>query len=157
MPDIFDRITETIFAAKKAAAESGKQLFASDIASAIRAAFPNLCEAQKKTAPAKMAEQEWLDSLHAEPSLAGVNIATELAKAQFWCKNNNRKCTRRFLVNWLGKAERNVVSKGGHMITFTPQEGPNGWRSRLNELYPENTFSGTWSMLPESIRREISA
>ncbi len=59
-------------------------------------------------------EEDWIKELEKEPHLAGVDVRKELAAAQFWCKNNDRQCVRRFFVNWLNRAERSaVISPGG--------------------------------------------
>lgn len=84
---------------------------------------------RKKKKTSDMTDEEWIESLEREPALAGVAVRTELAKAQFWCKNNNRKCTRRFFVNWLGKAERTVSHPGGKSVVRTGDiyTEPEGW------------------------------
>lgn len=86
---------------------------------------------RKKKTTAQMSDEEWIVSLETEPALAGVGVRTELAKAQFWCKNNSRKCSRRFFVNWLGKAERIVTHAGGKSVVRTDDiyTEPTGWRT----------------------------
>lgn len=74
-------------------------------------------------------EENWLREIEADPALAGVNVRKELAKAQFWCRHNNRACTRRFFVNWVNKAER-IVSPGGNssVLPLDVNQEPPGWK-----------------------------
>ncbi len=70
----------------------------------------------KAKAPKKkvsdMADEEWLQHLEKQEALAGVDIRRELGKAQFWAGENGRQCTRKFFVNWLGKAPRTLTTNG---------------------------------------------
>lgn len=134
-----------------------------------------MCElfiAEHKRKPAKkvseMNDEDWVISLESEPSLKGINIKQEIGRAQFWCKNNKRVPTRRFLINWLNKAERVVDLKamGAQHATglkLPPPAGPNGWRewlkTELDLLSPEADGHGQlkaaylnhqFSMLPAS-------
>lgn len=157
--DLFARIAETLCAAKRRFIIEGRQMFAADIADELRKSFPLLNEGQPKPAKKQtsgMSEPEWLESLHSEPALAGLDIARELAKAQFWCKENGRKCTRRFLINWFNKADRTVAAQGGQTIQpTTTYDGPPNWRTTLIHLYPDNTYTGPWGALPESVREQV--
>jgi hypothetical protein len=63
------------------------------------------------------AEEEWLSELEANPVSAGLDVRRELGKAQFWCRENRRVCTRRFFTNWLIKAERPTGGYGGQEST----------------------------------------
>lgn len=95
-------------------------------------------KAKRKPKVSDMTDEDWLTSLESEPSLKGINIRQELGRAQFWCKNNKRVPTRRFLINWFNKAERVVDLKamGAQHATglkVPPPAGPNGWRSWLKK------------------------
>jgi hypothetical protein len=50
----------------------------------------------------------WIASLKADPAMAGVDVDKEIAKCQFWCRNQEPpiKASRRRIVNWLNKADR---------------------------------------------------
>lgn len=85
----------------------------------------------------EMSDEEWIKSLEAEPALKGINVRQEIGRAQFWCKNNKRVPTRRFLVNWLNKAEKVVDLKAMGATHATglrppPPKGPEGWLQWLD-------------------------
>jgi hypothetical protein len=89
-------------------------------------------KAKKKPKVSEMTDEDWIISLESEPSLKGINIRQEISKAQFWCKQNKRVATRRFLINWFNKAERVVDLKamGAQHATGLkppPPKGPEGW------------------------------
>jgi hypothetical protein len=98
-----------------------------------------MCElfiAEAKRKPKKkvsdMTDEDWLISLEHEPALKGLNVRQEVGRAQFWCKQNKRLPTRRFLVNWLNKAEKVVELKNQGATYATglrppPPKGPAGW------------------------------
>ncbi len=82
----------------------------------------------------EMSDEEWVVSLEGEPHLKGINIRKEIGAAQFWCRNNKRLPTRRFLINWLNKAERVVDLKNmgaQHATGLKPPApaGPEGWKA----------------------------
>ncbi len=54
-------------------------------------------------------DSDWITDLEQDPALAGIDVKKQLGMAQFWCRNNSRLCTRKFFVNWLGKADRIVT------------------------------------------------
>ena len=120
-------------------------------------------EPEKSVKAKKMAtDDEWLDSLEQEPALQGVAIRTELAKAQFWCKNNSRQCTRKFFENWLLKAPKTVMDTGGAaqrvaMDIYT--EPKVDWRAVLVRLYPgldpELVNCKPWHDLNPDTRKDI--
>jgi len=56
-------------------------------------------------------DDEWRLGLLTEPAFAGVAVELELAKAHRWAKREGRKATRRFLENWLMRADRTVKEK----------------------------------------------
>ena len=60
----------------------------------------------------KQTDDEWIEGLQADPLFAGVDVRKELGKAQFWCRENGRQCTRKFFTNWLNKADRNLAANG---------------------------------------------
>jgi hypothetical protein len=121
--------------------------------------------AKRKKSAAKMTDEEWIESLEREPALAGVSVRTELAKAQFWAKNNNRQCTRRFFVNWLGKAERTVTHPGGKSVVRTGDiyTEPEGWKTserarsavRVDAEVWANIVAEGWGNLSPDLRASI--
>ncbi len=46
-------------------------------------------------------EEEWLKEIESEPAMKGIDVRQELGRCQFYCKNNNRICTRKTFTNWL--------------------------------------------------------
>lgn len=97
----------------------------------------------RKKAVSKMSEEEWIVHLEAEPALRGVDVRRELGRAQFWCKENNRICTRKFFVNWLGKAAHSaVMTPGAGQSSFRRVDPntnvePQGWYAVAVKLYGE--------------------
>lgn len=139
-----------------------------DIADRVLKHLDQLAKKQKRLA----SENDWIAELETEPHLAAVNVRHELAAAQFWCKNNSRVCTRRFFVNWLNKAERDVVlSPGGAkprgQAVFAP--GAPGWLAKLNSQFPGCVYAAggvseitaetdyQWGRLPLEIREQLNS
>jgi hypothetical protein len=86
---------------------------------------------------AEMSDAEWVAYLEGEPALSGINVKQEIGRAQFWCRNNKRVPTRRFLVNWLNKAEKVVDLKAmgathATNLKIPAPDGPDGWLVWLN-------------------------
>ncbi len=126
-----------------------------------------VAEARKRTPKkAQETDQEWLANLEADPALKGINVKQEIGRAQFWCRQNKRVPTRRFLVNWLGKAERviELKSAGAQYATglkLPPPKGPDGWEEWLASNMPPDDhpaysqltaslINKSWSMMPKS-------
>ncbi len=113
-------------------------------------------------------EEEWLKDLEKEPALAGVAIREELARAQFWCKENSRQCNRRFFTNWLNKAERRIDHGGGKetRVKRDIYQEPTNWRTeevrlrlaRRSLMSPEtwaNVCAREWMDLSPDLRADI--
>ena len=64
---------------------------------------------KSKVIPKTSTDNDWIGELEQDPALAGIDVKKQLGMAQFWCRNNNRLCTRKFFVNWLQKAERTIT------------------------------------------------
>ncbi len=58
--------------------------------------------ATTKPRPDELSEA-WLTGLQADLAYQRLSVAVELARAKRWCETNNRRCTRRFFVNWLNR------------------------------------------------------
>jgi hypothetical protein len=65
--------------------------------------------ANKSRAPSD--DLEWMAGLRDDPAYKGVDVAREHAKAVRWCKENRRQLSRRFFINWLNNADRNLDVK----------------------------------------------
>lgn len=58
-------------------------------------------------------DANWIDGLTKKDCYKAIDISAELEKAGTWCGQNNRKCTRKFFVNWINRAlESNRVVSG---------------------------------------------
>ena len=51
-------------------------------------------------------DADWLKSLSANPTYAGLDIVREFGKMQAWCSANKAVSSRRRFINWINKAER---------------------------------------------------
>jgi hypothetical protein len=63
-------------------------------------------------------DAEWLQSMTADPTYAGVDVMTEHGKMVRWCETNRQKPSRRRFVNWLNRCEKPMV---GTTHTDQPQ------------------------------------
>ncbi len=115
-------------------------------------------------------EEEWLDEMQADPLMVGVDVRKALANAQFYCRNNNRVCTRKMFGNWLqNPINRPILHQGGSANGSKPavEGAPPGWLVILNRLFPDSVLAkgGTfeieketdynWSRLDLDVRRAI--
>ncbi len=64
------------------------------------------------SAEGRETDEEWLATLKQLPAYVGIDIERELSKAQAWGIEHRRKCSRRFFVNWLNRAEHPMTSNG---------------------------------------------
>jgi len=60
----------------------------------------------KRSTPKPADDEEWLKSLEADPTYAGVAIRVELGKMRRWCEENNQMPSRKRFVNWINRAPR---------------------------------------------------
>lgn len=62
-----------------------------------------LKEAKKAKSSPKlsMTDEQWIESLKANPVYSGLDIDREYGKAKVWCEANRRSCSRRFFANWI--------------------------------------------------------
>jgi hypothetical protein len=60
----------------------------------------------------RLADDEFVAELGKRAAYAGLDVKTELGKAQTWCEVRNRKCSRQFFVNWLNRAEKPISTHG---------------------------------------------
>lgn len=81
-------------------------------------------------------EREWIESLKSDPAMAGVEVDKEVAKCQFWCRNQTPPvvASHRRITNWLNRADRIV----GKEVTRAPlpNPGPEGWLAWARENIP---------------------
>jgi len=113
-----------------------------------------------------MTEDEFLAFLESEPALKGVDVQREIGKCQFWCKANGVEPSRKRILNWMMKADKNVGFSGAGKssmrpaVTGTPE--PRGWKEWLNKNRPDSIYSDgqpeawkKWGHLDETARRYI--
>lgn len=62
----------------------------------------------KKPKKPNATDDEWIVGIEAMDAYKPVNVRQELGKAQLWCSNKSRQCTRIFFTNWLNRALGNV-------------------------------------------------
>ena len=102
---------------------------------AAHAWFAARQEKKKRTRKPTIADEgQWIESLKSDPAMAGVEVDKEVAKCQFWCRNQTPPvvATRKRLTNWLNRADR-VVGKEVSKAPL-PFPGPVGWMewARIN-------------------------
>jgi uncharacterized protein YdaU (DUF1376 family) len=56
-----------------------------------------------------LSDDQWLESLVADPAYSGIDVASQKLKAERWTKENRRKFTRRFFVNWLSRSDKEIT------------------------------------------------
>lgn len=119
-----------------------------------------------------VSENDWIREMESDPAMEGTDVRASLAEAKFWCKNNQRDCTRRFFTNWLLNPKNRKIISGGGREEKKPLNGvehaPTGWLQVLNELYPDAVLArgglfeikaetdGEWAKLDKSVRLAIS-
>ncbi len=89
-------------------------------------------------------EDAWIREVEALPHLQGIDVRKELAKCQFWCKSNNKLCSKKRFTNWLSKDDlTKLVTPGGSAERKQANgfQAPPTWLQTLNELYPDSTMA----------------
>jgi hypothetical protein len=72
---------------------------------------------------APVTDDQFIESLKTNPAYRGIDIGKELARMDAWFltpKGAGRKKTRRFILNWLNKAEAVVTVNGNHQPEPVP-------------------------------------
>jgi hypothetical protein len=91
-------------------------------------------------------EEEWLKEIEADPAMAGIDVRKELGKCQFWCKNNQKVCTRRQFSSWLLKCDREKpIGSSYDGATSRPKPQP------IKRAYGVNTIVPGWAMLLRTV------
>ncbi len=88
----------------------------------------------------KQTDDQWIEALQADPVFAGIDVRRELGKAQFWCRENNRQCTRKFFTNWLNKADKTVTAAPATLRRPAPSNQPD--MTKLREMTDEERQKG---------------
>lgn len=113
---------------------------------------------KKVAAVGKVADEEFLVTLEADPTYEGVDIRRELGKCQVWAMTNGCIPTRRRFVNWLNnpRVEKAIKVNGGGRSSFAPKSNatgipePHGWQAWVaeNSIDPANATRPWQSMEP---------
>lgn len=109
---------------------------------------------------------DWIEEMEQDPANKGLDVRSELVKAEFWCKNNSRVCTRRFFVGWLLKADRSVKpvnSVNTGISRPDPYKEPSwDWRRAIavkweKHDYPDRDLweEGKWLDVPLTVRNDV--
>lgn len=116
--------------------------------------------------PPALADSEFLSKLRTNPAYAGIDIDRERGKAESWCLANRRVCSRRFLVNWLNKAERPIGYVRSSPSTprppppsLVPIPEPANWRevAKTNPwLYSYIRDDEPWEKLQRTYQQQIA-
>lgn len=71
-------------------------------------------KAAKSKRPVTTVDDAWIAELQAGEAYAGIDVATELARAEQWLTNNSpaRNFSRKFCINWLNRVERRAAITG---------------------------------------------
>lgn len=70
-------------------------------------------ELSASTVRGKISDSEWLESIRTNSAYAHVDLTAELGRMDLWLSANpQRKKTRRFIVNWLNRIEKPIVTGG---------------------------------------------
>lgn len=73
----------------------------------LRLAQLTQAEAEAKEEEKAYSAEDFIESLRGNPAYLGINLDAELAKMKVWLSTvgKKRRLTKRFMVNWLNKAE----------------------------------------------------
>lgn len=136
MPDFKEILVSALIAKAKALGRHLTKLEIVDVCvSTHEAAKPAPRQKAKSST-----DSDWITELEQDPALTGIDVKKQLGMAQFWCRQRNRKCTRLFFVNWLGKAERiitvNADGKSSKVsVVASIYEIPPQWEPAAIRLY----------------------
>lgn len=68
---------------------------------------------EKKPVRATVTDEQWIEGLKNNPAYRHINLSVELGKMEAWLdlpKNQHRKKTKAFVLNWLNKIEAPMVN-----------------------------------------------
>lgn len=106
------------------------------------------CKGKEKAKP--LTAQDFLESLKANPAYEGIDLRREFGKMDAWlAAHPGRKKTRRFVVNWLNKAERPLAVEANPMNYNQTQmanvEAFSDFLRRKGAARPEDLHEGNGS------------
>lgn len=82
----------------------------------------------------KMTDEQFLDFVRSEPSLAGIDINREIGRCVFHFKGKGIKPSRMRIINWLNRADKTLGRFGAGAderraaIQERAEEPPHGWQ-----------------------------
>lgn len=128
----------------RATLPKGTELSAKMLEEALTSAHDAWHLARKKKRGTPLTEEQFLAQLKADPLLAGIDFAKELAACQYWCRNKVPavKCSRMRVVNWMKRAvgDSTVANPGGANAAShapLPDPGPKAWLEWARENLPD--------------------
>lgn len=113
---------------------------------------------------ASLTDEEFLDFLEKEPSLAGVDVKKEIGKCQFHWKLQGILATRKHITNWLKKADRSLEYRGEGQsskkvavfdVYVEPPDWAKGARQKYGDDVGEAMIDKGWFDLDTGTRRDI--
>lgn len=122
-------------------------------------------KAKAKTKPMNaMTDAEFVEWLESQDVYRGIDVRREIGKCQVWL--GGAKATRKRIVNWLNKADRQVGYDGRGQSSFVRQPAaviePEGWQAWINANLPESalavggaSYPAMWQSLDASTRAHI--
>ena len=114
--------------------------------------------------PKTSTDNDWITQLEQDPALSGIDVKKQLGMAQFWCRNNNRLCTRKFFVNGLQKAERTITVNADGMSSKVTLKAdiytePQHWELIAARIYSEDIAKrmkeNGWTNISPDMRNNI--
>lgn len=158
---------ETLIANCRAKAKPlGRLLTSMEVVELASEIHETVLEGLKKprVAPKTSTDNDWITQLEQDPALAGIDVKKQLGMAQFWCRNNNRLCTRKFFVNWLQKAERTITVNADGMSSKVTLKAdiytePQHWELIAARIYSEDIAKrmkeNGWTNISPDMRNNI--
>lgn len=103
-------------------------------------------------------DEVWLRELAESTAYQGIDVPREYAKMEVWCKNTQKKPSRRRFINWLNRCEKPMVIASGQRPKppKDTRDIPDQMRAYLIEgKYADRDVIATWKVMgdvPEAYR-----
>lgn len=124
-------------------------------------AAAHTCEDEPKPAKAKRQilhanDEEWLKTLEADPTYAGIDLRRELGKMQQYCNLNRKLSSRRRFLNWIGRIEKPMTSTAAPRPLSPAQREMAAWFGRLPDDWTAEECQ-LWDSLPMVTDEDMQA
>ena len=70
----------------------------------------------KQPQPDKLSDEQWIQSVKANPIYKGLDIDREYGKMVTWCEVNRKIPSRKRFINWINRAEKPITAVGTSVI-----------------------------------------